>query len=267
MILPVWVRLTGPMDLVERLRAAGCVFAEDEAQLLTAEATDADQLEQMASRRVAGEPLEQIVGWAEFAGLRLVVAPGVFVPRRRTLLLAREAVARTPPGGNVLDLCCGVGAIAAVVARDLPGASLHLSDLDPTAMECARTNVPTATAHTGDLFAPLPRDLRFDVIAVNAPYVPTDEIAAMPSEARDHELRAALDGGSDGVDVHRRVASEAVERLTPGGHLLIETARHLAPLTSTALTQHGFTVRTIHDADLSATVVVGFPSADTSTIA
>ena len=84
------------MDLTERLRAAGCVFAEDEAAVLTAEARDASHLEQMVRRRVDGEPLEQIVGWAEFAGLRLVVTPGVFVPRRRTEVLAREAIAATP---------------------------------------------------------------------------------------------------------------------------------------------------------------------------
>lgn len=261
------LRLTGPMDLVERLRAAGCVFAEDEAALLTAEATDAAHLEQMVARRVGGEPLEQVVGWAEFGGLRLVVATGVFVPRQRTLLLAREAVALTPPAGRVLDLCCGVGAIAAVIARDRPGASVHLSDVDPVAVDCARRNVPTAGAHTGDLFAPLPHALRFDVIAVNAPYVPTDDIAAMPPEARDHELRVALDGGTDGVDVHRRVAADAARWLSPGGHLLIETAHHLAALTSQVLAGHGFTPRTIHDPDLSATVVVGVPSAESTQIA
>ncbi len=254
------------MDLVEHLRAAGCVFAEDEAALLTAEARDDGHLEQMVERRLHGEPLEQVLGWAEFSGLRLVVAPGVFVPRRRTLLLAREAVALTPPGGHVLDLCCGVGAVAAVLARDRPDTTLHLGDIDPIAVDCARQNVPLATTHTGDLFAPLPRHLRFDVVAVNAPYVPTAQIAAMPPEARDHERRVALDGGPDGVDLHRRIASEAADRLAPGGHLLIETARHLAPLTTSALTAHGFSTRTIHDDERAATVVIGSPRAGSAQV-
>lgn len=258
MSAPDGARSTDLAGLVGRLRAAGCVFAEDEAALLTAEATDHEHLEHLVSRRVDGEPLEQIVGWAEFAGLRLVVAPGVFVPRQRTLLLAREAVASTPRDGRVLDLCCGVGAIAAVIARDRPCASIHLSDVDPFAVDCARRNVPAATAYTGDLFAPLPQDVRFDVIAVNAPYVPTDEIVTMPPEARDHERHAALDGGTDGVEIHRRIAAGLQRRLAPGGHVLIETARRLAPATSAALAMHGFSTRTSQDDDLAATVVIGF---------
>ncbi|MGA8851539.1 MAG: putative protein N(5)-glutamine methyltransferase [Aeromicrobium sp.] len=245
------------MDLVARLRAAGCVYAENEAAVLTAEASDSGHLEQMLARRIGGEPLEQVVGWAKFAGLRLAVTPGVFVPRRRTEALAREAVAVTPPAGRVLDLCCGVGAVAAAIRTSRPDADLHLSDIDPFAVDCARHNVPSAAAHTGDLFDPLPRGLQFDVIAANAPYVPTDHIAQMPPEARHHELRAALDGGPDGVQVHRRIAAGLGSWLAPGGHLLIETAEHLAPLTAAALHRAGLATRTIHDEALGATVVTG----------
>ena len=117
--------------------------------------------------------------------------------------------------------------------------------------------MPTATAHTGDLFDPLPRGLQFDVIAVNAPYVPTDDVAQMPPEARHHELRAALDGGPDGVRVHRRHRGGPGSWLVPGGHLLIETAAHLAPLTAAALQDAGLTTRTVHDDALAATVVTG----------
>jgi release factor glutamine methyltransferase len=255
------------VDLIERLRAAGCVFAEDEAAVLTAEATDEAHLEQMVQRRVDGEPLEQVVGWAELDGLRLVVAPGVFVPRRRTVLLVRETVALTPANGTVLDLCCGVGAVAAVVGRDRPGATLHLADIDPFAVDCARRNVPRARAHTGDLFDPLPHDLRFDVVAANAPYVPTDEIAHMPPEARDHELRAALDGGLDGVAVHRRIAAEVARWLSPGGSVLIETAAHLAPLTAAALETAGLVTRTASDEAVGGTVVVGRSGGGTAPIA
>ena len=109
-------------DVVARLRAAGCVYAEDEAALLR-EAASGPALDRLVARRVAGEPLEQVLGWASFGGLRVGVVPGVFVPRRRTELLAREAAAVTTPGGVVVDLCCGCGAVGLSVATAVPGVS------------------------------------------------------------------------------------------------------------------------------------------------
>src|SRR5690606_11440977 len=103
-----------PRPLVARLRRAGCVFAEDEARLLR-EAASGAELEALVARRVAGAPLEVLLGWTDFAGLRVAIAPGVFVPRRRSELLARLAAEALPPGGVVVELCCGVGAIAAAV--------------------------------------------------------------------------------------------------------------------------------------------------------
>src|SRR5262252_3491490 len=101
---------------VDRLRAAGCVFAEDEARLLHGQAASPAELESMVDRRVAGEPLEQILGWAEFHRLRVAVEPGVFVPRRRTEFLVDLAIARARPDAVVVDLCCGSGAIGAAIA-------------------------------------------------------------------------------------------------------------------------------------------------------
>src|SRR4051794_14848388 len=97
--------------VADRLRAAGCVFAADEARLLLSTAGTATELEVMLEQRVAGMPLEQVCGWAEFCGLRVLVHRDVFVPRRRTELLAREATARAEPGDVVVDLCCGSGAV------------------------------------------------------------------------------------------------------------------------------------------------------------
>ena len=97
-------------DIVSTLRNAGCVFAEDEARLLIEAAADPAELARLVERRVAGIPLEQLLGWAEFAGLRIVVEPGVFVPRRRTELLVAEAARRAPPHATVVELCCGSGA-------------------------------------------------------------------------------------------------------------------------------------------------------------
>ena len=224
-------------ELVDRLRAAGCVFAEDEASLLIAAADEPNALEQLVVRRIAGEPLEQVLGWAEFGGVRLHVEPGVFVPRRRTeylagiaAQLAREQAAAA--GGArravVVDLCCGVGAIGAMIADVAGPVDLVAADIDPAAVRAARRNLEPRGARVfeGDLFDALPDDLhaRIDVLAVNAPYVPTDEIALMPPEARDHEARIALDGGGDGLDVHRRVAACAARWLAPGGFQVIETS-------------------------------------------
>ncbi len=212
-------------DLVGRLRAAGCVFAEDEAALLLAETDDPAELERMTQLRVGGLPLEHVLGWAEFAGRRYIVAPGVFVPRPRTEHLVDLAVARG--GATVLDLCCGSGAVGAAVADRL-GAELYSAELDPVAVAVARQNVPNV--FEGDLYDPLPRGLLFDLIVVVAPYVPTGEIALLPHEARDFEPLLALDGGSDGLDLVRRILVEAPVWLAPGGALLTEVSEEQAPV-------------------------------------
>ncbi|MFF5705983.1 putative protein N(5)-glutamine methyltransferase [Streptomyces sp. NPDC012794] len=249
-------------SIVERLRAAGCVFAEEEAGLLAAAATDDVHLAGMVARRVDGEPLEHVVGWAEFCGLRVEVGAGAFVPRRRTEFLVQEAVELARPGAVVLDLCCGVGALGAAVAAQVPGGvELHVADIDPAALAYARRNVAPygGSVWEGDLYGALPAELRgrVDVLVVNAPYVPTGEIGLMPPEARDHEPLVSLDGGSDGLDVHRRVAAEAARWLAPGGHLLIETSVRQAPLTASALTGGGLEVRAVTSEELYATVVIG----------
>src|SRR5688572_21960081 len=97
--------------VIAALRAGGCVFAEEEARLLLSAAVSDGELSALVDRRVAGEPLEHLLGWAEFCGLRIEVDPGVFVPRRRTEFLVRQAAARARPGATVVDLCCGSGAV------------------------------------------------------------------------------------------------------------------------------------------------------------
>jgi len=98
-------------DIGERLRAAGCVFADDEADVLISAAETRDDLAEMVDRRVAGSPLEHILGWAAFCGMRIDVDPGVFVPRRRSEFLVREAASLARPAAVVVDLCCGSGAV------------------------------------------------------------------------------------------------------------------------------------------------------------
>ena len=249
------------MNVVARLRAAGCVFAEDEAALLVEAARTPAELVAMVGRRAAGEPLEQVVGWAGFAGLRIAVEPGVFVPRRRTEFLVRAAVARGGPRAVVLDLCCGSGALGAAVAHALgDGVELHAVDIDPAAVRCARRNV-RGRVYEGDLFAPLPDALRGRVglLLCNVPYVPTGEVALLPAEARDHEPRVALDGGVDGLDVQRRIIAEAPAWLAAGGHLVVETGRSQAPGTVAACATAGLDARVVTDDDLDATAVVATP--------
>lgn len=251
----VWART------VLTLREAGCVFAEDEAELLIDHAADLTDLATLVGRRVRGEPLEVIVGWAAFAGLRVQIDVGVFVPRQRTRFLVEQAITHTAPGATVIDLCCGSGAIGLAIAHAVPGVEVHACDIDPVAVNCARRNLGAvdATTYCGDLFDPLPDRLRgrVGVVVVNAPYVPTDDITFMPPEARDHEPHHTLDGGPDGVDIHRRVAAAVSEWLRPGGRVLIETGELQAPLTAAALTEAGLATAVTRSDELFATVVTG----------
>ena len=266
--------------MVARLRAAGCVFAEEEAAILIASASPGE-LDAMVTRRAGGEPLEQVVGWAEFAGLRVLVDPGVFVPRRRSEFLVEVAVLRAGGSRVVVDLCCGTGALGLAVASrlaspaglppaglPLAGVELHAADLDPAAVACARRNVEPAGGHVyaGDLFAPLPGSLRGQagVLICNAPYVPTTEIAFMPAEARDHEALMALDGGADGLAILRRAASDAGAWLAPGGVLLVETGERQAPLMAAVMAGAGLTAQVHEDDESGATVVTGVRPVDSA---
>lgn len=244
--------------MVAALRAAGCVFAEDEARLLADAAVSEPERTALVARRVAGEPLETLLGFAEFGGLRIHVEPGVFVPRRRTEFLAARAAALTRPGDLVLDLCCGAGAIGAVIAARAPGAEVYGADIDPGAVRCARFTLGAERVFEGDLFDPVPSQLRgrFAAIAVNAPYVPTASIALMPPEARLHEPPVALDGGSDGLAVHRRVAAAAPTWLRSQGSLLIETSDVQADRTAALFAAEGLHAAIQNDADLDATIVI-----------
>ncbi|QNP74287.1 putative protein N(5)-glutamine methyltransferase [Streptomyces roseirectus] len=248
-------------SVVTALRAAGCVFAEDEAELILDAARTPADLTALVERRAAGEPLEVVVGWAGFAGLRISVAPGVFVPRRRTEFLVETALRTAPHARVVVDLCCGSGAVGAALAAALRPAELHAADVEPAAVACARANLAPygGHVHEGDLFAALPDALRgrVDILAANVPYVPTGEVGLLPAEARDHEPRVALDGGGDGLDVLRRVAAEAAHWLAPAGCLLVETSEHQAPSAVAAFRRGGLTPRLSYDDDRYAHVVTG----------
>jgi release factor glutamine methyltransferase len=253
--------VTDPYDaVVTTLRAAGCVYAEEEARLLIEAGGELDDL---VARRVAGEPLEWILGWAWFGtedgdGLRVVVEPGVFVPRGRTIELALAALEVLPENGTVVDLCCGSGAIGVFLLDRSPGISVHAADVDTAAVACARLNLPTSAVYQGDLFEPLPSDLRggVDVVVANTPYVPSDKVALMPPEAKDHEPLHTLDGGPDGLALLRRIAAEVGDWLRPGGVLLIEISESQYDAARAAFEEHGLLTSARIDPD-GTSVILG----------
>ncbi|GAA4962151.1 putative protein N(5)-glutamine methyltransferase [Actinoplanes utahensis] len=243
-----------------RLRAAGCVFAEEEAEVLASAAASGDDLDAMVGRRASGEPLEQVVGFADFCGVRVRLRPGVFVPRVRSELLVRLGAAAIPPDALVVDLCCGSGALGMAVRHRVPGITLHAADVDPAAVACATGNLAAGGAHVhrGDLFQALPVDLRgrVDLLLANVPYVATRHIPFLPAEARDHEPRTALDGGDDGLAVFRAVVAEAAAWLAPGGLLISEITEAQTGAATAAVRGNGLTATVTTDDDLDARAIL-----------
>lgn len=256
-------------ELVAALRGAGCVFAEQEAALLRQAARSPGALTRLLAQRVDGTPLEYLLGWAEFRGLRVAVDHGVFVPRQRTAFLVDTALERTAADAGdrrtVVDLCCGSGALglAAATALQAGGVDVQVvaTDIDATALACARRNIATVggTVVHGDLYGGLPDALlgRVDLLLANTPYVPTAMIARMPPEARDYEPRTALDGGADGLDVLRRVAQDAPRWLSPRGGLFVEISTGQVDTAISILRRAGLVPDIARSEDYDATVICG----------
>ena len=250
------------------------MFAEDEARLLAEAAPPGPERDRLVVMRVAGAPLEHLLGWADFAGLRIELDDGVFVPRQRSVLLVRLAVgalAAAHPGNEasgeaprpvVVDLCCGSGALGAAIAHSARGGvELHAADLDPRAVTCATRNLAPFGGHAyvGDLDDPLPRRLagRVTVLVANAPYVPSHAVELMPREARDYEAAMALDGGTDGLDLLHRVVELAPRWLAAGGTVVVEVGESQVAAMVDSVTSVGLTPRVVHDDELGATAVLG----------
>jgi release factor glutamine methyltransferase len=183
-------------------------------------------------RRSRREPLQHLTGVQEFWSLRFRVTPAVLIPRPETEGIVEDFLRlRGRPDPLVVDVGTGSGCIAVVVARAAPGAGVHAVDASEEALAVARLNAADhgvadrITFHRGDLLRPI-REAglagRLDFVLSNPPYVPEAEHARLAPEVRDHEPRAALVAGADGLAVHRRLADDAPACLRPGGRLIVE---------------------------------------------
>ena len=251
----------------ERLGAAGIATARQDGELLLANVLRTTRLglytagrapvpgscraafEALVARRTGHEPVQYLLGEADFADLALAVGPGVFIPRPETETLVDRALALGPPAtATVLDLCAGSGAIACALAMRRPGWTVWAVEEAAPAAACARANVRRldlgrrVQVLEGDLFGPLvgrvPAEVA-DVVVANPPYLAASILPALPAEVRDWEPLGALDGGPDGLRVIRRLLGEACEWLRPGGHLLVEIGEEQGPAARAIVAEAG----------------------------
>lgn len=219
-----------PDRLVGRLRAAGCVFAEEEAaEIRRVVGDDDERADAVMSARANGIPLEHALGTALFAGIEIAVGPGVFVPRTRAESLVDAAVAARPDARVVVDLGTGSGAIAAALATRLPHAEVHGVELDSAALAYAVRNAVryNYTVNEGDWWDALPRELQgqVDLAVAYLPHVPTERLNDIPADYRTHESDLAVAGGEDGLDPLRAVLRALDEWLAPDGILVTLVAQ------------------------------------------
>ena len=218
--------------------------------------TELDALRALVMRRAQREPLQHIIGSASFCGLEMLVNKHVLVPRPETELLAElgwqflSSINSHPP--TCLDFGTGSGCIAIAIAAKCPTTRIVAVDISPEAIAVARQNA--ATHHVvdrvefrcGDGFTTLNGADKFDLIVSNPPYIASDEIATLETEVREYDPRGALDGGADGLDFYRRLATEAGAFLKPGGKITIEFGDDQTKEISGIFTAERWTVESVH---------------------
>ncbi|MDP3889767.1 HemK/PrmC family methyltransferase [Nocardioides sp.] len=240
------------------LQRAGSVFPDTELSALIAASVSPTHLSELVSRRVAGTPMQYLLGHVEFAGLRLLVREGTFIPRPRTEFLAKLAVARLRASECFLDLACGVGPVAAYVAHRRPDVTITAVDNEPTALAVAHENLRDRAALVRASGPPALEGSNFHVIAANLPYVPTSQLAFMPLDVREFEPLAAIDGGSDGLEPLRLWAVGLPRLLRPGGTFLVEVGRDQCDEAGRILGQafgRPINIEVCYDRQLEGTVV------------
>jgi release factor glutamine methyltransferase len=208
---------------------------------------ESETLEHLLDRRLAGEPLAYVLGNADFMGIELEVGPGVLIPRSETERLVEvveeemraEAGERCGRGGDlsggILDVGTGSGAILIALAMRNHGLTGVGIDLSEEALAVASRNIrrhglgDRLSLAAGDLMEPVKEGGAFDAVVSNPPYIRSADLPDLPREIRDHEPRLALDGGRDGMEVLRRLASEAAGRARPFGVVAFEISPEQGP--------------------------------------
>lgn len=250
------------------------------------------QYTELIERRMRRIPYQYITGRADFAGLVFEVNPSVLIPRLDTEVLFEQALKCLGPRAYVLDLCTGSGALGIALKRYRPDIHMVISDISEDALEVAERNIAHNHLETAQKLnrADSPEDLecgydlnfgiriirsdlfdrmsavddggacytgRFDVIVSNPPYVTEEEYKDLMPEVKDHEPKLALTAGADGLDVYRRIASDAPDFLKDGGVLLLEIGCSQAEAVSELLKEHQFTeIRVVKDlAELDRVII------------
>lgn len=228
-------------------RLAGeAVFGMDYAHMITtdtpATTQQLERLQDIQAKRLAGEPIQYILGNAWFMGLHFAVRKGILIPRRDSETIVEATIRLAPQGATLLDLCCGSGCLGLSIAHARPDITLTLADISTDAIQVSKQNAARlgldARLVQTDLFAQLQGD-RFDVIISNPPYIPTADIASLAREVR-HEPSLALDGGTDGLDIYRRIIPDALCHLASGGLLGLEFGFGQQDDIAALLEQHGY---------------------------
>ncbi len=238
--------------IARKLADGGLDTADAEARWLAEAATVSGDPDELVARRLAGEPLQYLTGIAGFRRLEIQVGPGVFVPRPETEVVTGQALALLPPGGTVVDLCCGSGAIGLAIADERPDARVVATELSREALGWARRNQARlgldVTLLEGSLFDPLPSSLRggVDLIVTNPPYVAVAEAPALPPEVRDHEPHLALFAGEFGLSVIRDIVMQAPPWLSPQGWIVLEIGEHQGAEVAALLRAGGFDEVAVH---------------------
>lgn len=217
-----------------------------------------DRLRECVKRRGAREPLQHIVGSTSFCGFEIEAGPQALIPRPETELLAERAwtflnaqSSESDPSATVLELGVGSGCLSVAIAMNCPSARVTAIDCSDEALELARENVgrhglgDRVQALKSDAFQELPPGLQYDLIVSNPPYIPRAEIEALEPEVRDHDPRAALDGGEDGLDFYRLMSEQAATWLKPGGALMLEFGDGQAPRIEGIFRDEGWAVDAI----------------------
>ena len=256
------------LDTRARLRKAGVEEAQLEARELVCYAADKSReqlyrdmslyvsaelekrVDELVQRRLAGEPVAYIIGEWEFYGLPLDISRDVLIPRTDTELLAERGIARTREAGEgarVLDLCAGSGCVGLAIAANVPTCRVVLGELCEGALRTCKQNVrrnglnARVTCLSVDaLEAPSSTLWDFDVIVCNPPYIPTGDIPHLDGSVKDYEPHVALDGGEDGLDFYRAIASKWKSALRLGGVLLFEVGMGQAPDVEEILARNGY---------------------------